>query len=114
VFKKTRDGLMIVVTRLNDSQFAVNPDLIERIHANPDTTLVMVDGAKYIVTETMDEVIEMIANYRAYVITLARGIPSMPHRRGMQKLDLVPPEHTHVQLVDDGSDTAASKPPRNV
>jgi flagellar protein FlbD len=113
VFKKTRDGLMIVVTRLNDSQFAVNPDLIERIHANPDTTLVMVDGAKYIVTETMDEVIEMIANYRAYVITLARGIPSMPHRRGMQKLDLVPPEHTHVQLVD-GSDTAASKPPRNL
>ena len=35
---------MIVVTRLNDSQFAVNPDLIERIYANPDTTLVMVDG----------------------------------------------------------------------
>ncbi|GAB3044128.1 hypothetical protein GCM10027052_27970 [Parafrigoribacterium mesophilum] len=112
-FKKTRDGLMIVVTRLNDSQFAVNPDLIERIHANPDTTLVMVDGAKYIVTETMDEVIEMIANYRAYVITLARGIPPISHRRGTQKLDLVPPEHSPVKLVDDGSDIAASPSPRN-
>ena len=65
---------MIVVTPAQrDSQFAVNPDLIERIHANPDTTLVMVDGAKYIVSETMDEVIELIANYRAYVITHRRG-----------------------------------------
>ena len=45
---------MIVVTRLNNSQFAINPDLIERINSNPDTTLVMVDGSKYIVTESMD------------------------------------------------------------
>ena len=62
---------MIVVTRLNDSQFAINPDLIERIHVNPDTTLVMVDGAKFIVTESLSEVIEKIAAYRAHVINLA-------------------------------------------
>lgn len=62
---------MIVVTRLNDSQFAINPDLIERIHENPDTTLVMVDGAKFIVTESLAEVIEQIAAYRAHVINLA-------------------------------------------
>lgn len=62
---------MIVLTRLNDSQFAINPDLIERIHANPDTTLVMVDGANFIVTESLDVVIEKIANYRARVIALA-------------------------------------------
>ncbi|MFO7689979.1 MAG: flagellar FlbD family protein [Cryobacterium sp.] len=62
---------MIVVTRLNNSQFAINPDLIERMHANPDTTLVMVDGANFIVTETMAEVISLIAAYRARVISLA-------------------------------------------
>lgn len=67
---------MIVVTRLNDSQFAVNPDLIERIHASPDTTLVMVDGAKFIVTESMAEVIEKIAAYRARVIALAHDLPA--------------------------------------
>jgi flagellar protein FlbD len=65
---------MIVVTRLNDTQFAVNPDLIERIHANPDTTLVMVDGAKYIVTESMSEIIERIAQYRARVVALAQTL----------------------------------------
>jgi len=62
---------MIVVTRLNDSTFAVNPDLVERIHESPDTTLVMVDGAKYIVTESMAEVIDMIARYRARIVSLA-------------------------------------------
>ncbi len=67
---------MIVVTRLNASRFAVNPDLIERIHASPDTTLVMVDGAKYIVTESMDEVIDMIAAYRARVIAIAYDRPA--------------------------------------
>ena len=62
---------MIVLTRLNGTQFAINPDLIERIHSNPDTTLVMVDGAKFIVTEPMSDVIESIATYRAHVIALA-------------------------------------------
>jgi flagellar protein FlbD len=67
---------MIVVTRLNDSRFAVNPDLIERIHETPDTTLIMVDGAKYIVTEPMAVVIEMIARYRARIVSLAYDAPA--------------------------------------
>jgi uncharacterized protein YlzI (FlbEa/FlbD family) len=67
---------MIVVTRLNDSRFAVNPDLIERIHETPDTVLIMVDGAKYVVTEPMAEVIEMIARYRARIVSLAYDEPS--------------------------------------
>ena len=66
---------MIVVTRLNGTQFAINPDLIERIHENPDTTLVTVDGAKYIVTESMSDVIHKIASFRARVLVLA----SEPH-----------------------------------
>ena len=82
---------MIVVTRLNDSQFAVNPDLIERIYANPDTTLVMVDGAKYIVTESIEELIEAIAQYRARIIAMARDLPPMPHE-GTAQLGIVPPD----------------------
>lgn len=81
---------MIVLTRLNESRFAVNPDLIERIHASPDTTLVMVDGAKYIVTETMEEVIEMIAGYRAYVLNLARDMPAAVYQHGHPQLGIVP------------------------
>ncbi|WP_461170006.1 flagellar FlbD family protein [Arthrobacter sp. Z1-15] len=80
---------MIVLTRLNDARFAINPDLIERIHSTPDTTLVMVDGAKYIVTESLPEVIELIAGYRARVISMARDIPAGAFRLG-QPLGLVP------------------------
>ncbi len=69
---------MIVVTRLNGSRFAVNPDLIERIHASPDTTLVLVDGSSYIVTESLDEIIELVARYRAKVIALAHAASSEP------------------------------------
>jgi flagellar protein FlbD len=69
---------MIVATRPNHSQFAINPDLIERIHANPDTTLVLVDGSIFTVTETMAEVIERIAAYRARVLAIANGIPERP------------------------------------
>jgi flagellar protein FlbD len=104
---------MIVVTRLNDSQFAVNPDLIERIHANPDTTLVMVDGAKYIVTETMSQVIEMIASYRAYVLHLARELPPSVTQHSHPQLGLVPP--AAPASGDDSGDTGNTVPlrPRN-
>ena len=77
---------MIVVTRLNDTQFAINPDLIERIHANPDTTLIMVDGVNFIVTESMSEVIERIAAYRAHVIALAYDTQGEELPRGPRKI----------------------------
>lgn len=91
---------MIVVTRLNDSQFAINPDLIERIHQAPDTTIVMVDGGKYIVTESMPEVIEMIAAYRARVVAMATQIPSPFHQLSSRRLE----------LASDGSDQSDDDP----
>lgn len=69
---------MIVVTRLNGSRFAVNPDLIERIHASPDTTLVLVDGSSYIVTESLETIIDLVATYRAKVIALAHAASNEP------------------------------------
>ena len=49
---------MIVVTRLNGPPFAVNPDLIERAESSPDTVVTLVDGTKYVISETLDELIE--------------------------------------------------------
>lgn len=62
---------MIVLTRLNRTRFAVNPDLVERIQATPDTTITLVDGATFVVTETMDEVIEQVTRFRARVLATA-------------------------------------------
>jgi len=59
---------MIVLTRLNGAPFALNPDLIERADANPDTTLLMVDGTTYVVTESVDDLIDRVVAFRARVL----------------------------------------------
>ncbi|THG29682.1 flagellar FlbD family protein [Naasia lichenicola] len=64
---------MIVLTRLNGSTFAVNPDLIERIQENPDTSIVLVDGTTFIVQESTGEIVDAVASYRARVIALAHS-----------------------------------------
>ena len=100
---------MIVVTRLNDSQFAINPDLIERIHQAPDTTIVMVDGRMYIVTESMAEVIEMIASYRARVVAMATQVSATPHQLGSRRLELASDESDRS---DDGRTSIEHEPVR--
>ena len=59
---------MIRVTRLNGEQFALNPDLIERVEAHPDTVAFLVDGTKYVVKESVDEVLLEIREYRAGIL----------------------------------------------
>jgi flagellar protein FlbD len=70
---------MIVVTRPDrsgESTYAINPDLIERIAETPDTILHMVDRSTHPVAESMGEVIDLIARYRAHVLGLARFLSS--------------------------------------
>ena len=55
---------MIVLTRQNGSLFALNDELIEIIEEHPDTTLKMTDGKVYIVSESMEEIIEKIIEFR--------------------------------------------------
>ncbi len=59
---------MIRVTRLNGEVFALNPDLIERVEAHPDTVAFLVDGTKYVVKESVDEVLREIREYRASIL----------------------------------------------
>jgi flagellar protein FlbD len=65
---------MILLTRLNGPQIAVNADLIERAESTPDTVLTLVDGTKYLVVETVAEVIERVRLYRASVLVAAKEL----------------------------------------
>ena len=70
---------MIVLTKLNGVPFAVNADLIERVNADPDTTLTLVDGVRYVVRESLPEVILRVTEYRATILDLAyRGRSTAP------------------------------------
>lgn len=59
---------MIILTRLNGEQFAINCDLVERVDAHPDTVLTLVDATKYIVAESLVEVVEAVRDFRASVL----------------------------------------------
>jgi flagellar protein FlbD len=65
---------MITLTRLNGGPFALNCDLIERAEETPDTVLTLVDGTKYVVRESVDEVVRLIREYRASVVALAQRL----------------------------------------
>jgi len=62
---------MITLTRLTGIQFALNPDLIERVDRTPDTVVTLVDGTKYLVQETLDEVSQAVIEYRAQILAVA-------------------------------------------
>ena len=64
----SKDGEMIILTRLNGEQFAVNCDLVERVDAHPNTVLTLVDATKYVVAESLAEVVERVRDFRASVL----------------------------------------------
>jgi len=59
---------MIILTRLNGDQFAINCDLVERVDAHPNTVLTLVDATKYIVAESLTEVVALVRDFRASVL----------------------------------------------
>jgi flagellar protein FlbD len=69
---------MIVLTRLNGPPFALNPDLIERVDANPDTVVTLVGGIKYVVAESMDELLSRVREFRGQVIAAAYAFETAP------------------------------------
>ena len=81
---------MIIVTRLNGPPFALNPDLIERADATPDTVLTLVDGTKYLIAESVEEVIDAVREYRASVIALAQNIDTTRPSAADRGLHVVP------------------------
>ncbi len=81
---------MIVVTRLDGHQFGVNPDLVQRIDATPDTVLTLIDGTKYIVEESMDAVIALVNEHRAQLLARAQQIQASPRPSPVELVRSVP------------------------
>ena len=79
---------MITVTRLNGPAFALNPDLIERVEATPDTVIHLVGGTNYVVTESVEEIIGRVRESRAAVIALSHLIDQ--RTAGTPNLRVVP------------------------
>jgi flagellar protein FlbD len=96
---------VILVTRLNGLEFALNPDLVERADSTPDTVVTLVDGTKYVIAESVEEFIRLVRLYRAGVLADAQRLteegPTDPavraehdhdHERGANVLTMYPRE----------------------
>ncbi|MCR1786361.1 flagellar FlbD family protein [Nocardioides carbamazepini] len=86
---------MISLTRLSGTTFLLNADLIERVDCTPDTVVTLVDGTKYVVAESLDEVCDEVIDYRAAIVARA-ALPdasSIPPVRPTRhsRLSAVPP-----------------------
>jgi len=55
---------MIKVSRLNGHEYYINPHHIESIEIHPDTTLLMLSGKHVVVREKVEEIIDLIIEYR--------------------------------------------------
>jgi flagellar protein FlbD len=79
---------MIIVTRLHGTTVAVNCDLIERVEASPETVVTLVDGSRYVVRESVAEIVDKVRAYRASVVLLAGRLDERSSTS--QRLHLVP------------------------
>ena len=64
-FKIRGEMTMIILTKLNNVPFSLNPDFIETIEETPDTTIKLVTKNIIIVKEPMQEVLDKIYKYRS-------------------------------------------------
>ena len=55
---------LIELTKLNDKKFVINSDLIESFEAMPDTTISLTTGNRFVVKESVDDVIHKIIEFR--------------------------------------------------
>lgn len=58
---------MIKVTRLNNKEYYINFELIETLEETPDTVITLRDGKKFIVVESVEEVIKRIIEFKKKV-----------------------------------------------
>ena len=55
---------MIIMTKLTGEKIMLNCDLIELVTENPDTVVTTSTGHSYIVEQSMDEILEMVKEYK--------------------------------------------------
>lgn len=60
---------MIDLTGMNNKEFTLNADHIEKIEEVPETLITLTNGKKYIVLESIDEVKDEVIKYKQKIFT---------------------------------------------
>lgn len=60
---------MIDVTTMNNKEIILNADHIEKIEEVPETLITLTNGKKYIVLESVEEIVEKVIRYKNKIVT---------------------------------------------
>ena len=78
---------MIALTHFgNGKRIAINVDLIEKVEETPDTVITLTNGARYLVQESIDEIIDMSIEARARVMFLSQHMQAPPDGQRLRLL----------------------------
>ena len=71
---------MIVLTKRNHEKFVVNHLQIEYIETIPESKIVMMNHDYYLVRESVEEIVQKIAEYTAKVMDIHRELTIVDNR----------------------------------
>ena len=60
---------MIDLTAMNNTEFVLNADHIEKIECVPETLITLTNGKKYMVLESIEEIKEKVIKYKNKIFT---------------------------------------------
>ena len=67
---------MIPLTRLDGERFVLNAELIRYVEQRPDTFVTMTDGDRFVVQESLDEVVGRAVEYQRQKHMIPAPLPS--------------------------------------
>jgi flagellar protein FlbD len=77
---------VILLSRLDGQQIVVNADLIEVLEAKPDTIITLVGGTKYVVAESLQEVVNRVRVFKASVLLTCASLESPSQQQAALRL----------------------------
>jgi len=101
---------MISLTRLSGTTFLLNADLIERVDSTPDTVITLVDGKKYVVAETMTQVLDAVVGYRGEIVALGTLLDAV-HPFVQRRTDPQPTRLAAVTMIPKTRDAEGEHAP---
>ncbi len=69
---------MIELSRLNGKKFFLNCEIIETFESTPDSVVSTTNGRKYIVKESVDEIVEKVIEYKRKIVYMT-GLAKKRH-----------------------------------
>ena len=69
---------MIVLHRINGSEVVLNSQHIRTVEKTPDTIILMTDDKRFVVQESVEEVIEKVIEFNSRIVARAMVPPNPP------------------------------------